>query len=148
MKYLIQILKFLNLLDSENNASLTNIIVIVAIAYLGFNPDDVIAISGAALALLNYGHKRHEATQFLKEKLKEVGKDSLKELTDKLNQVDEHVSKVEQIIPETLDKLQKDLKETKDTIEKEVEQVKEIKKLADELSDKVSKTALTQAFKK
>lgn len=144
MNYIIKLLKFLNLLDNDNNASITNILVIAAAVYLGINPDDIVAMSGAALALLNYGHKRHEATQFLKEKLKEVSVETVKELTDKLNDVDKHVNEVESKVKDEVSKTLEPLKQETENAKKEIES---IKKQTKDVIDEVSKSKLVSALK-
>jgi hypothetical protein len=56
---MLRALKFLNLLDSEGNLSITNIAVIVGITKMAltanFSGMDAVGLVGA---LLNYGHKR------------------------------------------------------------------------------------------
>jgi hypothetical protein len=54
---MIKILKFFNLLDYENNLSLTNILFYVSIVLFVMYPQTQ-TVYGLLLALLNYGHRR------------------------------------------------------------------------------------------
>lgn len=143
-KYILKALQFLNVLDVNNNASITNLLVIAATVYLGINPDDIVAIAGAGLALLNYGHKRHEATQFLKEKLKDVSKETVKELTDKLNDVNNHVNDIEGKVKDEVTKVLEPLKQETEIAKNEIATIKQQTK---DVLDEVSKSKLVSALK-
>jgi hypothetical protein len=59
MSILKSILKFLNVLDANENLSITNLAVIVALVKLAIAPTASITEAGTLLiALANYGHKR------------------------------------------------------------------------------------------
>lgn len=56
----LRILKFFNLLDSQDNLSVTNIAVIVCVTKIAIAPQFSITEVGALMVtLLNYAHKRY-----------------------------------------------------------------------------------------
>jgi hypothetical protein len=64
MSILKSILKFLNVLDANENLSITNLAVIVALVKLAIAPTASITEAGTLLiALANYGHKRFVSSQ-------------------------------------------------------------------------------------
>lgn len=60
---MLKILGFLNLLDSENRLSLTNLAVYVTLVKLLVSDAAPIDIAALVTATLNYAHKRHVIAQ-------------------------------------------------------------------------------------
>ena len=89
MKYITKLLRFFNVTDREDNLSITNILLMVAVVYLGINPDDLVALGGAGAAIINYMQKRYSVTAAIKETSKEKIIETIKEIEqvyeDKLN---------------------------------------------------------------
>lgn len=63
-KFFCSILRFLNLVDRSCNLSITNIALIVLLVKLAIAPTFTLPeVAAFFLALLNYGHKRHETNK-------------------------------------------------------------------------------------
>jgi hypothetical protein len=64
MKLVIDLLKFLNLLDRSGNISITNVAVTILVSKLAFTQDpSLVDLGGVLMALLTYMHKRQEANR-------------------------------------------------------------------------------------
>lgn len=73
MKYIKKILKFLNLLDKDENLSITNIAVIVLLTKIALiNTLDWPVVASLLLALINYGHKRTKLTELSEKQLENI----------------------------------------------------------------------------
>lgn len=63
----MKVLKFLNLLDKDNNLSLTNVSVLVCIVKMCIPGSSIVDVGALLLALINYSHKRFESNKAIKE---------------------------------------------------------------------------------
>lgn len=133
MKYITKLLRFFNVTDREDNLSITNILLMVAVVYLGINPDDLVALGGAGAAIINYMQKRYSVTAAIKETSKEKIIETIKEIEqvyeDKLNN--------------TLTKVNDDVESIK-TVRDDLDS---IKRQTQDMIDKVTKSELNKLFK-
>lgn len=105
----------------------------VAVVYLGINPDDLVALGGAGAAIINYMQKRYSVTAAIKETSKEKIIETIKEIEqvyeDKLNN--------------TLTKVNDDVERIK-TVRDDLDS---IKRQTQDMIDKVTKSELNKLFK-
>lgn len=72
-KFFCSVLRFLNLVDRSCNLSITNIALIVLITKLALAPQfSIPEVAAFFMALLNYGHKRHESNKAIANEVPEV----------------------------------------------------------------------------
>lgn len=106
MKYVSDVLKFLNLADKDGNLSLTNAVLLTVAVKLAINPVLTLPeIIGFAIAALNYGHKRHEMTSYAKENLAVENALDPTEIIESLQIIQETLRATEEKVTDANDKL-------------------------------------------
>jgi hypothetical protein len=63
LKFLLRILRFLNIVDEQDRLSITNLAVYIALAKLALTPATPMDMGVLFTSLLNYAHKRHTNSQ-------------------------------------------------------------------------------------
>ena len=99
----MKLLKFLNLLDRQNNLSITNFGVFIILIKIATSPFDWATAAALLVTLLNYSHKRHiDSNQTIKDsslvddKINELKSkiESFSGTSDQMNKVLEEAKKV------------------------------------------------------
>jgi hypothetical protein len=93
-----RILSFFNLTDRDGNLSISNIAVIVCVTKMAIAPEVTLVDAGALLvALLNYSHKRQQASQFQHKQ----------EDTSTIDELKSQIKEIKATADESLDKASK-----------------------------------------